>query len=318
MPITIHTDSQSALLRSTLWRRAYSNLTTRQILKTPMWNLWEQIAFFIDRRSSPVNIIKVKAHSGIALNEEADRLARNSATFGAVRDECTFACPDETRIFFQLRDKDNYLIDTYPRKWVLHALDNAYKVSWLFTNRGKYASSIIDLSDDTSCSTVLDIFHIDGKPRGGYTRSSHCNFKSYYLKLITNTLPTMKLLNDKWHIYETSKCPCCNYSDEDAAHMWTCPGLESQRKEALLIITGSSKNSKSWTDNIMAIGSGRINPQLIDFVRKNSSTLEPVGFRWKDFRGNMTTKIFIHIIDTIRTIVWQHRSRLAQTLQIQL
>jgi hypothetical protein len=64
--------------------------------------------------------------------------------------------------------------------------------------------------------------HQDGNMMSGFSTQKTSHMRSYTTKLLTNTLPTMKTLHDKWTLYDTNICPRCFEEPETNQHIWTC------------------------------------------------------------------------------------------------
>src|SRR5947209_20507444 len=66
------------------------------------------------------------------------------------------------------------------------------------------------------------IIHQDGNMMSGFSTAKTSTIRSYFIKSITNTLPTMKLLNSKWIMYDTDTCSRCFEAEKTNQHIWEC------------------------------------------------------------------------------------------------
>ena len=135
--------------------------------------------------------------------------------------ETTYFCnSDSSRIAFALAHRRG-LVEENPRKFLKHLTQNVRRANWVT----HYTS---DLITDTAKTVEVDwhttkrILHSDGKIKSGFSSSKTSTLRTYLVKSITNTLPTMDILNKKWTIYDTSACPRCDERMETNDHLWRC------------------------------------------------------------------------------------------------
>ncbi len=76
--VTICTDSVATIDGMTQIKD-FSNLSCRKKAKIPNFTIWMTIAHVIDVLQLTVTMKKVKAHSGMRLNDAADKLAKAAA-----------------------------------------------------------------------------------------------------------------------------------------------------------------------------------------------------------------------------------------------
>src|SRR6266487_2396362 len=67
-----------------------------------------------------------------------------------------------------------------------------------------------------------EVFNTDRKQKSGFSSSKTSNLRSYILKVYTNTLPTFKILYQKWSIYLNNLCSQCTTQKETNDYIWTC------------------------------------------------------------------------------------------------
>ncbi len=76
--VTICTDSAATIAGMTQIKD-FSNLSVRKKEKIPNFTIWLTIAHVIEVLQLTVTMKKVKAHSGVCLNDKADQLAKAAA-----------------------------------------------------------------------------------------------------------------------------------------------------------------------------------------------------------------------------------------------
>src|SRR5579883_3173776 len=74
--VVIHTDSQAAKnMMEKVISGEYKSWPARKRMKTPYWNLWDTANTLVERKKMKIQMVKVKAHSGIEYNEYANKAA---------------------------------------------------------------------------------------------------------------------------------------------------------------------------------------------------------------------------------------------------
>src|SRR5579883_3398841 len=74
--IVIYTDSQAVKnMMEKVINGEYRSWPARKRMKTPYWNLWDMVDTLAEKKKMTIQMIKVKAHTGIEYNEHADRAA---------------------------------------------------------------------------------------------------------------------------------------------------------------------------------------------------------------------------------------------------
>jgi len=85
---------------------------------------------------------------------------------------------------------------------------------------------------------VKQLIGTDGKIRSGFSNSKQASLRTYLVKLLTNTLSTMDILNRKWTMYEDDACPRCKSTKKTNHHVWEC----SEAKDPLDLIISNFLN----------------------------------------------------------------------------
>jgi len=113
------------------------------------------------------------------------------------------------------------LVEENPRKFLKHLTQNIRRANWTTHHTS-------DLVVETARTYEVDwhttrhILHPDGKIKSGFSSSKTSTLRTYLVKSITNTLPTMSTLNSKWAMYDTSACSWCDERNETNEHIWRC------------------------------------------------------------------------------------------------
>jgi ribonuclease HI len=217
--VNIFTDSQCAVSRlKAITTGQYDNLPIHHVLKIPGWQTWEAIRNIARTKNLTVLTHKVEAHTGDKWNEEADGLAKR----GLSKATPAFAhnSSHSSRIAFALADRGE-IIQKNPRKYLKHITQNVARGEWTAHYTSRLATTA-DASTSLDWEAVAKCFHKGHSQKSGTSSRKEANLRTYTAKLITGTLPTFKILFDKWESYRSSTCPRCSAEVETNDHVWKC------------------------------------------------------------------------------------------------
>jgi len=217
--LAIHTDSMAThnMLQS-MASGEYEHLTTRNIIKKNCWTTWERLHTVLKTKRITMQSHKVQAHSGDPGNDAADLAAKSAAR--EVQD-MEVHNSEGCRFSFILKHR-NTPIEENPRRYLKHLTQNVRRGEWA----AHYTAQKLA---HTQSTTAIDwpmlkrAIHQDGNMMSGFSSRKTAHMRSYVIKSVTDTLPTMKTLHDKWTLYDTDICPRCFEEPETNQHVWKCP-----------------------------------------------------------------------------------------------
>ena len=74
--VSIYTDSQAAISIISKWKNTHLKPSTRSILKTTGWQVWNNIITTIKQKNIKLIFKKIKAYTGNIFNEKVNKLAK--------------------------------------------------------------------------------------------------------------------------------------------------------------------------------------------------------------------------------------------------
>jgi RNase H len=192
--ITILTDSSIAI-------KTLLNFPTSKLIQAKNWDIISIINSIKSTKNILINLIKVKSHSTNSLHNQADLLAKQ----GSAKPLLTFSYT-----YFNLPTYfswNNHIIIFKARSFIKNIITIQELISW---------SSLKFFSNFTS-----DInWNLTFKLLNLLEYNSHKY--SFYIKILTNNLPTMQNLNIRYpNLYTTNKCCKCPLI-EDSLHILLC------------------------------------------------------------------------------------------------
>ena len=251
---SIYTDSQSSI--DAIANITKQPLTTRNALKMANYQLLQLIKHQLYRIQTPVEFVKVKAHTGDRFNEIADQQASNART-GTAKVMCIY---ENTNYPTQVLDRlslydDNTIVDIYPRKIIktkyltnLQRKNNAYiKQRW--ANR-EYEEENINVAVDWSHTIKIagSKYNLENP-----LDSRHTDELNFRIRNILNMLPISDRLYRHGIITreEERVCPQC---EAERADMFTNTATPHETHHHLYecLVTKSRYNTlRSQTKAIM-------------------------------------------------------------------
>ncbi|CAB5181875.1 unnamed protein product [Rhizophagus irregularis] len=192
----IITDSQAAIDSINYIR---TNLTngkdkTRIWCKCNNYSIVSSIINLIDSKQLEIKLVKVKGHSGVKGNEEADRVAKNDT---------------KKPICINIKDSQQK--------------DLIYNIYW----DGKRVDRHIRKFIDNLCESTLDAAW--SLNRFNCTTSLTNDRFIKHLKLLNCLLPTLEIMKERrYDLYGDVKCRFCLEENEDDDHMIYCQQLSNK------------------------------------------------------------------------------------------
>ncbi len=304
--LKIKTDSQAAI---------DAIITAKKINSRRKWftinnrSLVNDIITLINKKNIDLELIKVKAHSGILGNEMADELAKRGSNSIETKIDV-----DSNRIgsLEFIPTWNNIPIEKKIRKFVSTSNIIHHQALWQ-TNR-----DIRDFKFGGSFDTKSGFQQIDNIK--GFNCNSWKKHSSWIraIKLMNNLIPTLDILQDRYpDIITHTKCLFCNEKEESLLHLTLCNSLDNTWYS---IINKSTKHIEQLVKNKLNdhISTESINRDLKASRNNNglSNTLSNLirGFipdsmmlSWKKkgYSNNKHISIFNHLIKSLQDHFYQ-------------
>src|SRR6201988_3034339 len=207
--ITILTDSSIAI-------KSLLNPPTSKPIQVKNWDIIFIINSIKSTKNISINLIKVKSHSTNSLHNQADSLAKQGTTKPLLTISYTYF---NLPTYFSW---NNHIITFKARSFIKNIITIQELISWsslkLFNN---YTSDIN--------------WNLTFKLLNFLEYNSHKY--SFYIKILTNNLPTMQNLNIRYpNLYTMNKCCKCPLT-EDSLHILLCPKNTENIQQSLINIT---------------------------------------------------------------------------------
>ena len=254
----------------------------------------------------------MKAHAGDEYNEKADKAAKA----GKMADTNTRFCRYYSdRICFALTHRDE-IVDENPRSYCKSITQNIMRAAWINHHT---SDKLFNASKTNQIDWKMEkkIIHPDGSIRTGYTSRLTADIRSYIIKSITGTLPTMAKLESKWAIYESDKCPNCEEARETDEHLWTCDKTKHQVTD-IINQYNAKHNTKTPQATVLLAMQGiamtRITDDLEQSIRRKAREEKEPKPKQQDITKKVAQAI-INLIKEGRKEIWNPRCSRAIELQ---
>ena len=224
--VKIYTDSQACIDTYNRLNSPSPKQTHKRWLKEKNWSLWSIIIDTIKKRNIDLRFNKVKAHAGDALNEKADKLAKQATQTEIIRWNNT-----ATYKIQALPVWNDIIIDTVIRNFIKEINYKQTIDKWTKQKRIKntFEEQIQNPEDYDWKMLWTNI-----STKGMTTSFKDNKKKSFLLKLAHNELPTLdRLIIRRPDLYGQDKtCPLCNKKDETREHIFECEELKGKMDQA--------------------------------------------------------------------------------------
>ena len=226
VPLEINTDSQSA---AHMMDRVSALVATRELANSPDAFLWLHLRSWLQSRTAPVTVVKVEAHSGIAGNEAADRLATSAHDDPSVTRWTTQMPPPDSMPCWMLHD--GRVIPRRPRR-LLREQDQAITAARLVEQVNAVPDRPAQSPDQVAA--ILQMLQWTEDSRGGtetkkcwkITNSRDAHLRAFGYKQLMGFLPTLQR-QQAWYpeVYnrpELVRCAKCGHTPETQDHIYQC------------------------------------------------------------------------------------------------
>ncbi|KAL2912326.1 hypothetical protein HK105_208173 [Polyrhizophydium stewartii] len=215
--LTVFTDSQAAI---DAIKKSTNLVSERNLLKLSCHGMLSAIHEITTMQHINIDLVKVKGHSGIPMNELADSLAKDARALPASHHDPLLQVNDDYLLDLchmeTLLHQDSIPIEIYPSK-LLKSVPYAQWSTATNATLAKHNPGIPTANWDLTLRLINigcgKIDHLD---------SSHTNETAFRLRLLTGRLQT----NARIHGFGTlpdAKCPRCPCPSETRDHFLACP-----------------------------------------------------------------------------------------------
>ncbi|KAL2918055.1 hypothetical protein HK105_202469 [Polyrhizophydium stewartii] len=215
--LTVFTDSQAAI---DAIKKCTNLVSERNLLKLSCHGMLSVIHEITSMQLIKLDLVKVKGHSGISMNELADSLAKDARALPASHHDPLLQVNDDYLLDLchmeTLLHQDSIPIEIYPSK-LLKSVPYAQWSTATNATLAKHNPGIPTANWDLTLRLINigcgKIDHLD---------SSHTNETAFRLRLLTGRLQT----NARIHGFGTlpdAKCPRCPCPSETRDHFLACP-----------------------------------------------------------------------------------------------
>ncbi|CAB4443707.1 unnamed protein product [Rhizophagus irregularis] len=221
--VNIFTDSQAAIDSI---NHARINLTNgknkiRVWCKSNNHSIVSSIINLIDSKYLELKLTKVKGHSGVKGNEEADRVAKNNTE----RLTCITINDSQQKNLKYNIYWDGKRVNRHIRKFIDNICESILEVVWSFNCAHR------TIFQDTTCVIKEKVtWTLLKKNTGLNCTTSTINDRFIkHLKLTNNLLPTLEIMKERrYDLYGDVKCRMCLEENEDDDHIIYCQQLRDK------------------------------------------------------------------------------------------
>jgi ribonuclease HI/ribosomal protein S20 len=212
--VNIYTDSKAAIEAI---HKALSTNRIRAWLKTTNSSILTAIKEGIQTKEIDLTLNKIKAHSGIVLNDRADKLAKEGAEMALTSDIMDISTKD---FVFKPRWQNSY-IESPIRSFIKRITNTIFKIEWTFF-RGKNDTLHRGRVEDKDWKVFRSLLL---KHKKAQSRTLEEDLRrSFVIKCINRALPTLeKRALQRPDLYSSTTCIKCHQENESFEHLINCP-----------------------------------------------------------------------------------------------
>ncbi|GBC39984.2 ribonuclease H-like domain-containing protein [Rhizophagus irregularis DAOM 181602=DAOM 197198] len=221
--VNIFTDSQAAIdsINHTRINLTNGKNRIRVWCKSNNHSIVSSIINLVDSKHLELKLTKVKGHSGVKGNEEADRVAKNDT------ERLTCITINDSQQMDLKYDVywNGKRVDRHIRKFIDNICESTLEAAWSF-NRAHRTTF-----QDTTCVIEEKVtWALFKKNTGLNCTTSTINDRFIkHLKLTNNLLPTLEIMKERrYDLYGDVKCRMCLEENEDDDHIIYCQQLRDK------------------------------------------------------------------------------------------
>ncbi|CAB4496321.1 unnamed protein product [Rhizophagus irregularis] len=327
----IFTDSQAAIdsINHTRINLTNGKNKIRIWCKSNNYSIISSIINLIDSKHLEIKLIKVKGHSGVKGNEEADRVAKNDTG----KSTCITINDSQQKDLKYDLYWDGKRVDRHIRKFIDNLCGSALEASWSFNRTHR------TIFQDTTHMIEEKVTWAIFKKNTGFnctTTTVNNNFIKH-LKLTNNLLPTLEIMKERrYDLYGDVKCRLCLVENEDDDHIIYCQQLRDKwlimanntinkceqmlkdflsKKEYIQLNQEDIQQLHLWNRNFFVHTTGFNQELPIPFVHLMLRNLFPKG-RYRELRSIVKSEkatltiasLFLEMFITeFYKVIWQPR-----------
>ncbi|CAB5373729.1 unnamed protein product [Rhizophagus irregularis] len=327
----IFTDSQAAIdsINHTRINLTNGKNKIRIWCKSNNYSIISSIINLIDSKHLEIKLIKVKGHSGVKGNEEADRVAKNDTG----KSTCITINDSQQKDLKYDLYWNGKRVDRHIRKFIDNLCRSALEASWSFNHTHR------TIFQDTTHMIEEKVTWAIFKKNTGFnctTTTVNNNFIKH-LKLTNNLLPTLEIMKERrYDLYGDVKCRLCLVENEDDDHIIYCQQLRNKwlimanntinkceqmlkdflsKKEYIQLNQEDIQQLHLWNRNFFVHTTGFNQELPIPFVHLMLRNLFPKG-RYRELRSIVKSEkatltiasLFLEMFITeFYKVIWQPR-----------
>jgi ribonuclease HI len=216
-PLQICTDSQGLIAGFQSFVTGADLVSPRRLLRNRFYREWAVLRQIIGACTAPVQLIKVKAHTGDFGNELADRLAKQGAVTGMRWTVSFHALPE---IVFHPVHGEQHLVEGDLCTFLKMQSQLRVSVTWQYRKR---VQANIRFFESVDWDSTIFNLHDGNLPGSLATSMSSCSSRAYRIKALHGMLPTaMRQYVTRPDLYSDDLCPRCLQAAESSEHLWQC------------------------------------------------------------------------------------------------